>query len=1292
MKMTKRFISLLLSVLLIVTVIPFSGLVTKASALEKVDVLIWNPGDTSYSEDVNKALNDIKTAFGDLNLKESRDSLSKTSQTYDLSELGFLMVFLPNTSISSADLNVLKEFNDAGGHIMFVGEHSDYSSSYGNINGNISAAAKNLGFNISFSTNADTTPGVGVAVPINSSSPLFNNVTELAFVFACEIIQTDNATEQVFCENKACLVGKSVGNGYISVISDCNVFAYSDSGYYHSSKENITNFLMNCYYMSKIVPSEKIKPEWFEKGAYNGYNHELAQFCADLVMLGYEYNGAVVAEGLKKVGLTVQSINMKAARDEVNYFIADKSIKVNGIDKNLIVIGCIGSYKNQWYSNFDPLGYARENPYADNSEKNVNHIGFADARDYVYGKLNDYIKEKNIDKSNSIILLTGHSRGSATVNLLGAKLIDNSSSLGVSPDNIYTYGFATPNTTTKLNSDKYNSIINIVNPEDFVTKVMLRNWGYRRYGKTYTLPSKTNDKNYQYYLNKMRPVFKETTGELYDPYKKGEVKTYKMVKNFGEEVRTLEDFYSKTFWYSMSFEEPFIFKTPFTFFRNTLLEYLVSGDMSEIMDIILYCGPFYLGILTYFAWPDINSGEVIDAITSEKKMLDGVALGGKFEHAHLMDTYAAYIHSMTSEEVTGVERKGYEGTVNCPVDVEIYDKETGELVGRIVNNVVDEEIAARENAIVMDVEGDSKTFWLPSNGDYDVRLIGNDEGTMDYTLAEVDSDEGEIKRVNFFDVAIEDELTFTSDIDNTNDEFAVEEHVLVCENEEILEPTEITDEETTEEYTITVSSIGGGYVTEEKTVKSGDYVLLTVAPVEDWKFIGWYENGELISTEAEIGFVAKSDRNFDVKFEHNHSYKTEIVAPTCTEEGYSKHICRFCAYSYNDTKVEATGHKSSEWITDKKATVYKSGSKHKECTECGKIIKIGTIPQLKCATPVLKKVSNANSYVKIIWGTVKGADLYRVYRRIGTGDYEYIGSAIGTYFNDKKAPAGKICRYKIRAKNESGYSEFSESLAIKHVDEPKLKTIKNTSVGVKITWGKVTGAEKYNVYRKVSGGEYKYIGATSNTYYTDKTAKSGTKYYYAIRGKRGDNVSSQSASLYKYYLADPPLKSIDNTEFGVLIKWDKVRGREEYNVYRKVKGGSYSKIGTTKNTYYTDKKAKSGKKYYYIVKAVKGSVSSASSSAKSIYHLADPTLKIPSSTKSGVKLTWTKVTGAEGYMVYRKTGSGSYTKIKTEKGVSNLSYTDASAKKGKKYTYKIKAYKNSTCSAYSNAKAITDKY
>ena len=317
--------------------------------------------------------------------------------------------------------------------------------------------------------------------------------------------------------------------------------------------------------------------------------------------------------------------------------------------------------------------------------------------------------------------------------------------------------------------------------------------------------------------------------------------------------------------------------------------------------------------------------------------------------------------------------------------------------------------------------------------------------------------------------------------------------------------------------------------------------------------------------------------------------------------------------SFNTSLISATWHYKlcehipSSWITDQEATVYKAGSKHKECTECGEVLETAEIPQLKCSKPNIKSASNSGKDVKISWSSVSGADYYYVYRKVSGGSYSYIGKTTKTSFADDSAKAGKTYTYKVRAKNEASYSEYSSTKTVKHLDQPSLKTAENTTSGVKISWSKVSGASGYKVYRKTSDG-WKYLGKTSKTYFTDKTAKSGQKYTYTVKAYSGD-----------------------------------------YN-------SSYNSTGVSK------------------------------------YYLADPTLKTPSSTKSGVSLKWSKVTGAQGYIIYRKTSSGSYKKLKTEKGVSNLSYVDKSAKKGKKYTYKVKAYYSKTYSAYSNTKKIKDKY
>ena len=48
------------------------------------------------------------------------------------------------------------------------------------------------------------------------------------------------------------------------------------------------------------------------------------------------------------------------------------------------------------------------------------------------------------------------------------------------------------------------------------------------------------------------------------------------------------------------------------------------------------------------------------------------------------------------------------------------------------------------------------------------------------------------------------------------------------------------------------------------------------------------------------------------KISHEHTYKTEVVAPTCTERGYTLHTCTGCGDSYKDTYVSALGHSYGE--------------------------------------------------------------------------------------------------------------------------------------------------------------------------------------------------------------------------------------------------------------------------------------------------------------------------------------------------------------------------------------------
>ena len=339
-------------------------------------------------------------------------------------------------------------------------------------------------------------------------------------------------------------------------------------------------------------------------------------------------------------------------------------------------------------------------------------------------------------------------------------------------------------------------------------------------------------------------------------------------------------------------------------------------------------------------------------------------------------------------------------------------------------------------------------------------------------------------------------------------------------------------------------------------------------------------------------------------------------------------------------KITGTAsHRYNAWVIDKEPTCTEAGSKHRDCTECTDVQTV-TIP------------ATGHNYGD--WVVTKEATC----------------SEAGAHYR-----TCSVCSYKeeraIAAKDHVfGAWVFDASSTC-------------TEEGLKHANCTVCGQYKEVIIPEKGHIETDWIIDSEATVY-----KAGQKHTECIRCDETVEV----VEIPQCKCSKPKIKTIANTQYGVKITWGGVKGADSYRVYRKTKGGSYKYIGSTKKKYYTDKTAKSGKKYYYVIKARNEAGNTSYSNSLSKYYLADPTLKTPSSSTKGIALKWTKITGAEGYVIYRKTGSGAYKKIKTEKGVSNLSYRDTTAVKGKKYTYKVKAYKSKTYSAFSNTKTITDKY
>lgn len=344
--------------------------------------------------------------------------------------------------------------------------------------------------------------------------------------------------------------------------------------------------------------------------------------------------------------------------------------------------------------------------------------------------------------------------------------------------------------------------------------------------------------------------------------------------------------------------------------------------------------------------------------------------------------------------------------------------------------------------------------------------------------------------------------------------------------------------------------------------------------------------------------------------------------------------------------------------------------------------------------PELKSAKATDSGIKVSWKAVDGAVGYLVYRKKDGTDWKKIAEVTGTSYTDKKAKAGVVYSYSVRATSgdkkssydktgvsaamsSSGSSSSSSSGSLK---KPTLKSAKATSSGIKVTWKASSGATSYLVYRKKDGGDWKQIAEVTGTSYTDDSAKAGVTYSYSVRAKAGDKKSSYdktgvtatAKAASNKTLKTPQLKKLEPKANAIKVTWKKVSGAKGYQIYRKSGEGKWKKLAKATGTSYTDGTVKSGKVYTYSVVALNSAgkeVSAFDSKGLALSYFKPPVLKSIKETDAGIVIEWKKVKAAPRYAVYRKSGTGSYKKIGNTTGTT---YTDNTAKDGVTYTYTVR--------------------
>ena len=177
-----------------------------------------------------------------------------------------------------------------------------------------------------------------------------------------------------------------------------------------------------------------------------------------------------------------------------------------------------------------------------------------------------------------------------------------------------------------------------------------------------------------------------------------------------------------------------------------------------------------------------------------------------------------------------------------------------------------------------------------------------------------------------------------------------------------------------------------------------------------------------------------------------------------------------------------------------------------------------------CAAPVVKGGNNASTgKVTLTWDKVSGAKEYVVYRaNYSNGTYTKMFTTKNTSYTNTSANAGYTYYYKVKAiSSKTAYADSAMSNMVTRTCDcaaPAVKIALNSDGHPKLTWDKVTGAEKYRVYRSTDGKNFSYYYTATATYFNNNSATAGTTYYYKVmavsaRTSYADSAMSSVVSI-----------------------------------------------------------------------------------------------------------------------------------------------------------------------------------
>ena len=334
-----------------------------------------------------------------------------------------------------------------------------------------------------------------------------------------------------------------------------------------------------------------------------------------------------------------------------------------------------------------------------------------------------------------------------------------------------------------------------------------------------------------------------------------------------------------------------------------------------------------------------------------------------------------------------------------------------------------------------------------------------------------------------------------------------------------------------------------------------------------------------------------------------------------------------------------------------------------------------------------------NAKVTLTWGAATGATSYNVYRGTAAGAEAATPVAMGiggTSYTDTGVVNGTTYFYKVSGVNTGGIGARSNEASAKPaaVQPPGVPgNLTATGAVGKITlqWSSGSGAASYSVYRGTASGAQATAplatGVTA-TNYADLTGLNGVTYFYKVVAVNlgGTSGASNEASAAPLPVVAPANLTAAPGDAKVTLNWGGVTGAASYNVYRGTATGAQAATpvatGVT-GTSYLDATVVNGTAYFYKVAGVNaGGVGTRSNEATATPKAPVTPPPAPANVSAvpgnlQVTLSWTAVSGAVTYNVYRGTTAGGQSGTPVATGLTAPTFVNTGLVNGTTYYYKV---------------------